>query len=115
MLAALLISGLCVSAIADGAYTAGPPVLITNLFQLQHCAEKNPAVVHPLRIVAKVLDVDFADDVLVLRDDSDVEFVQLDIRDRDIKPGGHGVSGRARMRCEAQRLRPGDCPGNGCG
>lgn len=64
-----------------------PPELLTNLFQLRCCANQDPAVVHPFRIVADVVDVDPAGGVLVLRDSSGVEFVQLDMQGRTFIPG----------------------------
>lgn len=63
-----------------------PPELLTNLFQLRCCANQDPAVVHPFRIVADVVDADPADGVLVLRDSSAVEFLQLDLQGRTFIP-----------------------------
>jgi signal transduction histidine kinase len=83
----LLTFGLCASAVAEGADTAEPPDLLTNLFQLRQCAEQKPSVMHPFRIVADVLDADSGNGVLVLRDDSGVEFIQLDLQGQTIAPG----------------------------
>jgi signal transduction histidine kinase len=84
----LLIFGLGV-ATAAAQEAAGPrqPELLTNLFQLRCCADQEPAPAHPFRIVADVCDVDFASDVLVLRDASGIEFIRLDLQGRKIEPG----------------------------
>jgi hypothetical protein len=87
LLAALLASALCEPAIAEGTNTSGPPALLTNLFQLRRCAGQERPVVHPFQIVADVFDVDSAGGVLVLRDDSGIELVQLDLRGQTIEPG----------------------------
>ena len=64
-----------------------PPALLTNLLQLRNAAEQTPLVVHPFRIVADVIDVDAASSVLAVRDVSGVEFIRLDLRHREVKPG----------------------------
>ena len=48
---------------------------------------QSPLVVHPFRIVAGVVDVDFANGLLLLRDDSSVEFIRVDFKNRDVEPG----------------------------
>jgi signal transduction histidine kinase len=88
LLAALLVFGLCAAAAAAEEPGSPPqPEWLTNLFQLRRCADQAPAVVHPFRIVADVLDADSASGVLVLRDLSGVEFIQLDLQGRAIEPG----------------------------
>ncbi|MGA2542386.1 MAG: carbohydrate-binding protein [Verrucomicrobiota bacterium] len=88
VLAALLTGGLGAT-VAAGEKPASPPQpeLLTNLFQLRRCANQEPAVVQPFRIVADVCDVDCASGVLVLRDLSGVEFIRLDLQGRTIEPG----------------------------
>jgi signal transduction histidine kinase len=86
-LAALLMSGVCSSAIAGDSNTLEPPAVLTNLFQLRRCAEQKPFVLHPFRIVAEVLDADSDNGVLALQDASGVEFVQLDLRGQKVEPG----------------------------
>lgn len=83
----LLMLALCSSAIAGDFSMLEPPVLLTNLLQLRRCAEQNPVVLHPFRIVADVLDTDRGSGVLVLRDASGVEFVHLDFRGQKIESG----------------------------
>ncbi len=87
VLATVLVSGLNLSAIAGVTSTLEPPYWLTNLVQLRRCAEQEPSVVHPFRIVAEVYDVDTASDVLVLRDPSGVEFIKIELQGRDIEPG----------------------------
>jgi signal transduction histidine kinase len=65
----------------------GPPELLTNLFQLRQCAGQKPLVQHPFRIVADVLDVAATSGVVVLRDDSGVEFLRLGLQGRQIESG----------------------------
>ena len=84
---AVLTFMLCIPVGAEDADAAGTPDLLTNLFQLRRSAEQPSSVVHPFRIVADVLDVDSKNGVLVLRDASDVEFIQLDLRGQKIEPG----------------------------
>jgi hypothetical protein len=67
---------LCAPASAAEAPNPTQPELLTNLFQLRHAANLEPAVVLPFRIVADVWDVDSASGVLVLRDLSGVEFIR---------------------------------------
>jgi signal transduction histidine kinase len=88
----LLAAGLVLAmgaAMAMGQEAAGlrQPELLTNLFQLRRCAEQGPRVVHPFQIVAEVLDSDSASGALVLRDQSGVEFIRLDLHGRAIEPG----------------------------
>ena len=87
LLAALLTYVFCASPIAEGAEAPGSPALLTNLFQLRRCAEQERSVVHPFRIVADICDVDTASGVLVVRDASGIELVQLDLRGQTIQPG----------------------------
>ncbi len=94
-LAATLMSGVAFPA---GAANAEAPSLVTNLLQLRQCAEQEPSIVTPIRIDAEVCDADLAQNVLLLRDESGAEFVQLDLQNQDIRPG-------ATVRVEA----------NGCG
>jgi len=61
--------------------------VLTNLVQLRQYAERNLLVVHPFRIEAEVLDVDTASGVVILRDESDVEVIRLDLRSGPIEPG----------------------------
>jgi signal transduction histidine kinase len=83
-----LLFALCAAATAAEQPGSPPqPEWLTNLFQLRHCAEQAPAVVHPFRIVAEVCEADSASGVLVLRDPSAVEFIRLDLQDRVIEPG----------------------------
>src|ERR1019366_3299944 len=83
-----LLFALCAAATAAEQPGSPPqPEWLTNLFQLRHCAEQAPAVVHPFRIVAEVCEADSASGVLVLRDPSGVEFIRLDLQDRVIEPG----------------------------
>jgi signal transduction histidine kinase len=74
-------------AIAKGTNAIEPAALLTNLLQLRFCAEEMPFVVHPFRIVADVIDVDFASGALALRDASGMEFIRVDFWNRDVKPG----------------------------
>ena len=60
---------------------------LTNLSQLRRNAEQQPLQSHPFRIVADVFDVDPAAGVLVLRDASGIEFIQLELRDKQLEPG----------------------------
>jgi signal transduction histidine kinase len=78
---------LCAAASAAEAPNPAPPELLTNLFQLRHAANLEPAVVLPFRIVADVWDVDSASGVLVLHDPSGVEFIRLALQGRAIEPG----------------------------
>lgn len=68
---------------------AGPPQpeLLTNLSQLRRCAERQPMVPHEFEILAEVLDADSAHSVLVLRDDSGVEFIRVGFKGPAPKPG----------------------------
>ena len=80
---------ICGSGIASAAAIpgVGSPILLTNLFQLRHEAERNIRVIHPMRVVAEVMDVDLARGALVLRDDSAIEFIRVGITNPGIKPG----------------------------
>ena len=84
---ALLMAAIGSPARAEETNAVTPPVMLTNLLQLRRCGEQIPSVLHPLRITASVVDADPAGGVLVLRDDSAVEFVQVDFRGQEIKPG----------------------------
>lgn len=86
-LSAVLTFLLCMPVGAEDADPAGTAELLTNLFQLRRSAEQSSSVVPSFRIVADVLDVDFGNGVLVLRDASGVEFIQLDLRGQKIEPG----------------------------
>jgi signal transduction histidine kinase len=86
-LIALLLVGFCPPAIAQGTNPPAPPALLTNLLQLRQSAGQRPFVLHPFRIEADVLDADAAEGVLVVRDSSGSEFIQLDLRGREIEPG----------------------------
>jgi hypothetical protein len=63
------------------------PALLTNLFQLRKWAVQELSVVHPFQVVADVIDVDGEHGVLALRDESGVEFIRMELEDRDIAPG----------------------------
>ena len=67
--------------------SASQPQLLTNLFQLRSCATQPPAIAHPFRILADVLDADSASGGLVLRDLSGTEFIRLDFQGHTIEPG----------------------------
>lgn len=85
---ALLMLGWCAAVAATETPVAPlPPVLLTNLLQLRNAAEHTPLVVHPFRIVADVLDVDSASGALAVRDVSGVEFIRMDVGNRDVEPG----------------------------
>ena len=86
-LSALLTISLCMPVGAEDADAAGTSDLLTNFFQLRRSAEQPSAVEHPFRIVADVLDVDSGNGVLVLRDASGVEFIQIDLRGQKFEPG----------------------------
>ena len=83
----LMLALLSATAPAGEAASPPQPELLTNLFQLREEAGHERLVVHPFRIVADVVDVDSASGVLVLRDDSGVEFIRGDFGARDIEPG----------------------------
>jgi signal transduction histidine kinase len=87
VLTALLLCELHAVAVAEEPSGSPQAELLTNLFQLRRCAEQQPAVIHPFRIVAEVYDVDCAQGVLLLRDSSGVEFIRLDLNGRTIEPG----------------------------
>ncbi len=86
-LSALLAPGMCSSASAADTNLPGPPELLTNLFQLRRGAEQRPFVLSPFRIVAEVMDADCASGVLALRDSSGSEFIEVNLGDRNVKPG----------------------------
>jgi hypothetical protein len=63
------------------------PDLLTNLSQFRRIADRKPTIIHPFRIVAEVCDVDSASGTLALRDESGIEFIQLDLRGQKVEPG----------------------------
>jgi len=86
--AALLTTGWCAAAAAAEEPSNPPlPALLTNLVQLRFCADQEPFTLHSFRVVAEVCDADAENRVLVLRDASAVEFLQLGFPDRGIEPG----------------------------
>ncbi|HEX9045889.1 MAG TPA: ATP-binding protein [Verrucomicrobiae bacterium] len=90
----VLIQVLC-ALLAVGAWAAGaaeatadpvPPMLLTNLLQLRAAAGQ-PPILHSLRIIAEVIDVDATNSAVALRDVTGVEFLQLEVKNPDITPG----------------------------
>ncbi len=63
------------------------PDLLTNLFQFRRIADRKPTIIHPFRIIAEVCDADSASGTLALRDESGIEFIQLDLRGQKVEPG----------------------------
>lgn len=63
------------------------PELLTNLVQLRRNAEQRPLLRRPFHVEADVYEVDLTNNVLVLRDETGVEFIQLDLQGRKIEPG----------------------------
>ena len=94
----LLLAEACLPVVAQTAEPEGGRIVLTNLSQLlaSVVAEQQTALIHPLRVVADVYDVDVADGVLLLRDASGFEFVKLDLQGQSIQSGdtvcleGHG-------------------------
>ncbi len=86
--AALLMCGLFAanSAAQQGALPTEPS-LVTNLVQLRNLADRKPTIVHPFRIVAEVCDANVGSGILALRDSSGIEFIQLDLRGQQVRPG----------------------------
>ncbi|HPU54842.1 MAG TPA: hypothetical protein PLH97_00980, partial [Verrucomicrobiota bacterium] len=60
--------------------------MLTNLLELQ-LAEREPSVVHLFQVIAKVMDVDAARGVMLLRDGSGEAFVRVGFTNQDIVPG----------------------------
>lgn len=99
---ALLLLGLQAGAATPGEPAMQPqPELLTNLFQLREEVGQTAQVVHPLRIVAEVVNADSASGVLVLRDATGVEFIRVDHLGRDIGPGATVV-----LEGDGCRLKP---------
>lgn len=69
--------------------STGTPALqqITNLFQLRQQANQAIRILHPYRVVAKVITADAARGVLALRDGSGAEFIRINFRDEEVVPG----------------------------
>ncbi len=85
--AVLLICVWCRSAGAAVEVSAdSPPRVLTNLLELQ-LAEREPSVVHLFQVIAKVMDVDAARGVMLLRDGSGEAFVRVGFTNQDIVPG----------------------------
>lgn len=92
---ALLLCGEYGRVRAQGAEPAEETAWLTNLSQLRRCAEQQPLNVRPLRIVATVFDSDSTAGVLVLRDSSGTEFIQ-------VEPGGEQFEPGATIRLEGK-------------
>jgi len=110
--AALLVLGFCaVTAIAADGIGPGEPDLITNLWQLGRNAGQTPQVSRPFQIAATVLAADPAADVLVLRDSSAIEIIQVNLQGRRLEPGTivslDGTGCGVRRRCFGLAVVPG--------
>lgn len=79
-LAALLLSGWTAAAMAQEQARPAPQGLLTNLSQLRACAEQQPQLARPFRIVGEVRDTDSTNGVLVLSDASGLEFMALPVK-----------------------------------
>ena len=84
----LMVVGLLVQAgVAQEFPAKQEPQVLTNLFQVRQLATQRRQIIHPFRLVGNVWQIDQAGGVLALRDDSGVEFLQLDWQRQPIKPG----------------------------
>jgi len=111
----LIVAGLLLlGGTAKAVPVAPEPPALTNLSQVRQLAAQRQQLIHTIRLEGDVWQIDPSNGVLVLHDDSGVEFLSWTYRDIPSNPTS-GCVGSERLRCKRQRLRAGLCAAIGGG
>ncbi|MGD0815239.1 MAG: ATP-binding protein [Verrucomicrobiota bacterium] len=87
MFGGLLVAGLLLHVVAAKAEPVAPePPALTNLLEVRHLAAQRQQMIHTIRLEGNVWQIDPSSGVLVLHDDSGLEFLKLDLQGYSIKP-----------------------------